>query len=106
MVITCFLAYITATYLIEAISIANTVEHSIERKESVFTEECYKTPQLQRRTNDPDAEFKDSKYYIRKKIEIGVVAERVEGTWAKTVLISILIVYCYGAMSLKYASGA
>ena len=62
---TCFLAFITATYLVEAVSIANTIETSMERKKSVFAEECYKTPQLQRKSNDEDAGHKESPYYIR-----------------------------------------
>lgn len=78
----------------------------MERKQSVFAEECYKTPQLQRKSNDADGDFKDSPYYIRQKIEIGVVAERVGAPWVKIVLITILIIYAYGAMSLKYASAA
>lgn len=78
----------------------------MERKQSVFAEECYKTPQLQRKSNDEDADYKESPYYIRQKIEIGVVAERVGAPWVKFVLITILIVYAYGAMSLKYASAA
>ena len=43
---TCFLAYISATYLLEAVSVANTFESTMARKKSVFTEECYKTPKL------------------------------------------------------------
>ena len=35
-----------------------------------------------------------------------MVAERVGAPWVKFVLITILIVYAYGAMSLKYASAA
>ena len=46
---TCFLAFITATFLVEAVSVANTVETTVERKRSVFTEECYKTPEIQRK---------------------------------------------------------
>jgi hypothetical protein len=106
MLITCILAYITATFLVEAVSVANTVQNSYERKQSVFSEECYKTPQMQRRVTDADGEVKESKYYIRQKVEIGVVIDRVGPYWGKYVLISILIVYVYGATALKYASGA
>ena len=61
---------------------------------------------MQRKSNEEDAAYKESPYYIRQKIEIGVVAEKIGAPWVKVLLISILIVYAYGAMSLKYASGA
>lgn len=53
-----------------------------------------------------DVEHKESKYYIRQKIEIGVICERVAAPWFKVVFIFILIIYVYGALSLKYAAGA
>ena len=61
---------------------------------------------MQRRKDDPDLDVKNSKYYIRQKIEIGTIIDRVGEPWAKTVFITILIIYVYGAMSLKYVSGA
>lgn len=45
MAITCILAYISATYMIEAISMANSQDDN-RRRDSIFKEECYKTPQL------------------------------------------------------------
>ena len=44
MAITCVLAYVTATFIVEAVSVANTVESSFEKKQEVFTEEANKTP--------------------------------------------------------------
>ena len=104
--ITCFLAYITATFIVEACSVANTIESSFEQKQDVFSEEANKTPQMQRRKDDPDLAVKNSKYYIRQKLEIGTIIERIGEPWAKTVFISILIIYVYGALSLKYVAGA
>jgi len=45
----CFLAYISATWMVEAISIANSLEPYDARKkkvrhESLFNDECYATP--------------------------------------------------------------
>ena len=48
MAITCVLAYISATYMVEAISMANSQDDK-RRRDSVFKEECYATPQIQRR---------------------------------------------------------
>jgi len=103
---TCFLAYITATFIVEAVSVANTVDVDPGRKESIFHEECYKTPELNKRSNDADAQVKNSSYYIRQKMELGVIFERCAYPWTKIVFISILIIYAYGAMALKYASAA
>jgi hypothetical protein len=61
---------------------------------------------LAQRSLDADAEYKQSKYYIRQKLEIGVVFDRIAYPWVKIVFISILIIYAYGAMALKYASAA
>lgn len=105
MAITCFLAYISAGFMVEAIAMAN-AQTDDRRRDSVFKEECYKTPQAQRKTNDPDAANKDSEYYIRQKLELGVIADRIAAAWVKYTIMGILIVYMYGAMCLKYVSGA
>lgn len=51
MAITCVLAYIAATYMLEAIAMANS-QGDERRRDSVFKEECYATPALNRRAND------------------------------------------------------
>jgi len=43
MLITCVLAYVTATYMVEAIAMANSQDDSRSR-DSVFKEEAIKTP--------------------------------------------------------------
>ena len=53
MVCTCVLAYISAGFMVEAVAMANS-QTDDRRRDSVFKEECYKTPQMQRRSNDPD----------------------------------------------------
>lgn len=50
--------------------------------------------------------MKDSEFYIREKIEIGILAERISYPWVKYTIIVILTIYVYGAMSLKYVTGA
>lgn len=64
MLITCVLAYISATYMVEAISMANSQDEN-RRRDSIFNEECYKTPAMNRRANDPDLANKESGFYVR-----------------------------------------
>ena len=49
---------------------------------------------------------KASPFYIREKIEIAVVAERIAPPYVKEVIIVMLILYMYGAICLKFVSGA
>jgi hypothetical protein len=50
--------------------------------------------------------MKESDFYIREKIEIGILCERISNSWVKYSFITILIIYVYGAVSLKYVTGA
>lgn len=54
MIPTCIVAYITATFMIEAISISNAKRSRI-RQGSLFSNENYKTPIIQRRQNEVDS---------------------------------------------------
>jgi hypothetical protein len=56
--------------------------------------------------NNKDLGFKTSPYYIRQKFEIGKLIEQFCPYWTKVVGMIILVIYMYGAMCLKYASGA
>lgn len=105
MVCCCFLSYITATWLVEAVAIANSVNTG-RRRDSIFNEECYKTPQLRRKTNDADADMKESPFYVRQKLELGVVADRIARPWVKYSIMGIFIVYMWAAMCVKYVAGA
>lgn len=53
-----------------------------------------------------DLNVKESPFYIRQKLEIGLMAEDLIPKWMKYVLFFFLVVYMYGAMCLKYVSGA
>lgn len=50
--------------------------------------------------------MKDSEYYIREKLELGILAERISYPWVKNCIMVILVIYVYGAMSLKYVTGS
>lgn len=53
-----------------------------------------------------DNQVKDSPFYIRQKLEIGLMADDFVPRWAKFVIIFLMIVYMYGAMILKYVAGS
>jgi hypothetical protein len=53
-----------------------------------------------------DLHVKESPFYIRQKLEIGIMAEDLVPKWLKFVLFFFLVAYMYGAMCVKYVSGA
>jgi len=61
---------------------------------------------MQSKFNQKDTEYKNSPYYIRVKIEVGKLAEAFCAQWIKVILMIVLVIYMYGAMCLKYASGS
>lgn len=103
--ITTFIAYITATFVIEAVSVAHALDDKA-RRFSMFGHEAYKSPIVHRKVNLTDLDNKQSAFYIRQKIELGVVSERLAKPWVKTTLLIILTIYMYGAICLKFVSGA
>jgi hypothetical protein len=62
--ITAIGAYITATYVIEVISISSALR-SKARANTLFPEETYKTKQQMEKQNEADNAIKQSPYYIR-----------------------------------------
>jgi hypothetical protein len=56
--------------------------------------------------NEPDRAYKESPYYIRQKIELGIVTQDHCAPGYKIALMILLTIYMYGAMCLKYVSGA
>jgi hypothetical protein len=56
--------------------------------------------------NEKDLGYKTSPYYIRQKFEIGKLVEVFCAPWIKVCMMIVLVIYMYGAMCLKYASGA
>ena len=105
LVITAFISYITSTFIVEVISYANAYNPE-EKKNTLFPEEAYATPILQTKFNRKDTDHKQSSYYIREKVELGKLVERFCYPWFKYSSMTILLIYMYGAMCLKYASGA
>jgi hypothetical protein len=111
---TSILAYITATYLVEALSVAVAVKRFDENelvpdeshKGSLFEEPDYTKEGHYEQQQREDAHMKSSEFYVREKIEIGVLCERISNVYVKNSFIIILVIYVYGAVSLKYVTGA
>ena len=61
---------------------------------------------VQRDVHLKDLNTKQSAFYIREKIEIAVVARRVGPSWLQYFIICMIIIYMYGAICLKFVSGA
>ena len=59
-----------------------------------------------RKANDADSNMKESTFYIRQKLELGVMADRFDQQCVKYMIMVVLIFYMYGAMCLKYVAGA
>ena len=91
--------------MVEVVSMANAMDEG-RRTESMFGEQAYKSPIIARRSNIKDMPNKNSAFYIRQKIEISICAERLAGKGAKILVITVLVIYMYGALCLKYISGA
>jgi hypothetical protein len=53
-----------------------------------------------------DLNDKQSAYYIRQKIEIGIISERLASNSWRAFFIVVLVIYMYGAICLKFVSGA
>ena len=102
--------------MVEAISVANVMKpvnndndkkiHELGRTNSLFKDGAYKNAEVQKRINLKDIDNKGSPFYVREKIEIGVIAQRVSGKPLSNGIIFIMIIYMYGAICLKYVSGA
>jgi len=56
--VTAFISYITSTYIVEAISSANALGSMAGSRESLFPDQVYATPVLQKRLNKKDTDHK------------------------------------------------
>ena len=67
-------AFITSTYMVETISISCAIRAK-ERIGTLFPEESYDNKQkYQQLVNEKDGEHKESPFYVREKIELGILA--------------------------------
>lgn len=91
--------------MVEAISVAN-AEDGGRLQDSIFPAAAYKSPIISQQRNKKDTNIKESPFYIRQKIEVGVVADKIARQWVKYLIMIILTLYMYGAICLKYVGGA
>jgi hypothetical protein len=103
--ITGFLSYISATFMIESISYLCAVKSRV-REDSLFPDENYQDPKYLETINKADGKHKKSPYYIRKKLELGLMTGELAGEGFKIAVMVMMVIYMYGAMCLKYVSGA
>jgi len=61
---------------------------------------------VRRRILNKDLNTKSSPFYIREKIELGIIADRIAKPWVKYLIMTMIILYMYGAILLKYVGGA
>lgn len=72
----------------------------------MYEQSSYKDQKEAKKNLFVDQEHKNSYFYIREKIELSIVAQRVASPLVKNLILCILILYMYGALCLKYVSGA
>ena len=72
----------------------------------MFSTGQYKSPIVQRKLFLKDLNTKQSVFYIREKIELSIVSSRIAEPWLKYLIIFMIILYMYGAICLKFVSGA
>ena len=100
------MSYTCATYVIEAVAAACADTNGGKRKGTYFPKKNYVSDEQREQFNQADSDIKDSPFYIRQKLEYSSVVEQFAGKGAKSLVIFIMIIYMYGAMCLKYVSGA
>ena len=105
MAITMIIGYMTATFMIESISVACAKRYK-GRQDTLFPLIQGENVSLKETRDKLDLQVKDSPFYIRQKLEIGNMAEDFIPKWGKYVLYFVLVLYMYGAMCLKYIAGA
>jgi hypothetical protein len=107
--VTCFIAFITATFMIEAISVAAAVKHHQSEPENHDRDSAEFNSRRDSQVEPDDLKElhdMDSPFYIHKKIEITIVGETIINKTCKNAIIFILTIYVYGAVCLKYVGGA
>jgi hypothetical protein len=118
--LTCLISYISATFLIEAISVTSTLkdkEYALNgRGESESSTEPVEHPSMMKYHSDDSmivtsvnqsvVNGRQNPFYIKHKVELGTLAERLTHPPFKTITMAIFIIYCYGGICLKYVSGA
>lgn len=106
LIMTAIVSYICSSYVIEGTSAACAEQNDGKRRATTYPKENYPSDEVYNKFNELDRPIKASPYYIRQKIEYSKVIEQFHGPGWRTAVICIIIVYMYGAMCLKYVSGA
>ena len=107
MAVTLLLAYMTAGFMVEALSISCAMRwDSQDDERTIYPLQPGEDPEVKRKRDAPDLSVKNSPYYIREKIEISKMCDDHMHVFVKYVIFFIIGCYMYGAMIFKYVSGA
>lgn len=105
MLVVMAIAYMTATFMMEAIAVSCAKRYQ-GRSDTLFPLIQGEDPKLKLTRDHVDSTVKDSPFYIRQKLEIGLMADDLLPKVLKYILLFVLVLYMYGAMCLKYVAGA
>ena len=104
-----FLAYMTAGFMVETLSISWAMRYNTDR--SLYNYTIYpslpgESPSIKRKRDEADEGVKHNPYYIREKVEISKMSDDHTHPIVKYFIFFVISVYMYGAMIFKYVSGA
>lgn len=107
MLIILVLSYMTAGFMVEALSISWALRYDPDEAENtIYPLQPGESPDIKIIRDRKDEGIKNSPFYIREKIEISRMCDDHMHKSAKYIIFSIIGFYMYGAMIFKYVSGA
>lgn len=106
---TFFLAYMTAGFMVETLSISWAKRFNPDRamyNYTIYPSLPGESPSIKRKRDEADDDIKNNPYYIREKVEILKMSDDHTHPYVKYFIFVIISAYMYGAMIFKYVSGA
>ena len=97
MLFTMVIGYMTATFMVETISYC-CAKRFEGRSDTLFPLIQGESPLMKSKRDHHDVVYKESPFYIRQKIEIGLMSQELLPFWGKYVVLFFLLVYMYGAV--------
>lgn len=107
--ITTCASYITTNYVVEVLATGNALmneKNERYRSGTVYPKKVYKNESDFDKMNAEDQKIKGNIFYMRKKIEYSTCGLIFYGNGLKIFVVLMILVYMYGAIALKYVSGA
>eukprot|EP01127_Copromyxa_protea_P012569 TRINITY_DN3299_c0_g1_i1.p1 TRINITY_DN3299_c0_g1~~TRINITY_DN3299_c0_g1_i1.p1 ORF type:complete len:486 (+),score=84.82 TRINITY_DN3299_c0_g1_i1:1096-2553(+) len=116
LIILCFLSYVTVTFMIEALSIANALLHpnAVSYSHEVLTPFLDSSSEAgsQKKTftvqgtiqDNSDEQDTESLYSIEKKVEVSEMAGLFLGFWGEKLFFLVITIYLYGDLAIYAVS--